>query len=95
MKRFCIFLLLALFAHAAFAANYFIKFEANNRVPALSVEIGDIQLGPLPISKYGSASFGPINVPFPDQAIARWKTSDGASQATKRVSFTLIFLFGD
>jgi hypothetical protein len=81
MQRLYLFLLLVFFPYAAsLAAPYFVKFEASKSVPAFSVEISDAQLGPLPLSKYGSASFGPFTSSLPDKAVARWKSTDGENR---------------
>jgi hypothetical protein len=80
MKRLVISLFLAFFTCAASASTYFVTFEASKRVPALFVEMGGAQLGPLPVSKFGSASFGPMTSSLPEQAVVRWKTEDGESR---------------
>ena len=80
MKRRLIFLYLLLCSCYAHAANYFIEFAASKGVPAFSIEMDGILLGPLPVSKFGSASFGPIASPVPKLATARWKTDKGDSR---------------
>lgn len=46
----------------------------------MSVELDGTRFGPLPVSKFGSASFGPMDSPLADHAVARWTTENGENQ---------------
>lgn len=80
MKRSIPFLFLLICSYGAFAENYFIELKSSKGVPAFSVEVEGILLGPIPVSRLGGASFGPIATPLPKLAIARWKTEKGDSR---------------
>lgn len=46
----------------------------------MSVELDGTRFGPLPVSKLGSTSFGPMDSPLAGHAVARWTTENGENQ---------------
>ncbi len=74
------FLFLLFCACTVSASNYFVEFGSSKNVRAVSTKLGGTQLGPIGVSKYGHASFGPMTSSLPAHAIVRWETENGESR---------------
>lgn len=57
-----------------------VRLEASKPVESLSVTLNGTQLGPISVSRFATASFGPMASSLPAHAVVRWLAASGENR---------------